>query len=104
MAGRGELHLRCRRGPLGTILLEVEDHGCGISPQDLPKIFQPFFTTKGSGRGTGLGLALVDRVVRDLDGHLEVHSVVGVGTLFALTLAEVEPSEGEEDGTKREPA
>ena len=68
------------------IRLSVEDDGCGIDPGDLPNIFQPFFSTKGSGKGTGLGLALVDRVIREHKGQIEADSEPGKGTRFVIYL------------------
>jgi len=65
-------------------LISVSDSGRGISPQHLPFIFRPFYTTKGNG--TGLGLSLVRRIVEDHRGRIEVESEVGNGTEFLLTL------------------
>ena len=64
--------------------LWVTDTGHGISEGDLPHIFEPFFSTKAEG--SGIGLALVYRVVQDHGGHIEVRSQPGVGTTFLLTL------------------
>ena len=62
----------------------VTDDGRGISPQNLPNIFRPFYTTKGDG--TGLGLSLARRIVEDHDGRIEVSSVVGEGSQFTVLL------------------
>jgi PAS domain S-box-containing protein len=64
----------------------VADTGCGIAPEMLPKIFQPFFTTKKNGKGTGLGLSIVQRVAHEAGGFIEVESVLGQGTTFHLYL------------------
>ena len=64
----------------------VADTGCGIAPEVLPKIFQPFFTTKGAGKGTGLGLPIVQRVAQEAGGFIEVESVVGRGSVFHIYL------------------
>jgi signal transduction histidine kinase len=64
--------------------LWVSDTGHGIAEGDLPQIFEPFFSTKAEG--SGIGLALVYRVVQDHDGQIEVRSQPGVGTTFLLTL------------------
>jgi len=64
----------------------VTDTGCGIAPEMLPKIFQPFFTTKVNGKGTGLGLPIVQRVAHEAGGFIEVESVLGQGTTFHLYL------------------
>ena len=62
----------------------VSDTGRGITPQNLPNIFRPFYTTKGDG--TGLGLSLAHRIVEDHHGRIEVSSVVGKGSQFTLLL------------------
>jgi signal transduction histidine kinase len=62
----------------------VSDSGRGISPQNLPNIFRPFYTTKGDG--TGLGLSLAHRIVEDHHGRIEVSSVVGKGSTFTVLL------------------
>ena len=72
--------LRVTLGP-GTIC--VEDTGKGIPPEDLPKLFTPFFTTRGRA-GTGLGLAIVRDLMRQHGGSVSVESEVGVGTCFRL--------------------
>jgi PAS domain S-box-containing protein len=64
----------------------VKDTGCGIAPEVLPKIFQPFFTSKPEGRGTGLGLAIVQRVAHEAGGFIEVETQVGKGTTFHIYL------------------
>jgi signal transduction histidine kinase/Na+/proline symporter len=56
------------------IMLEVTDTGCGIPPQLLDRVFEPFFTTKDPGKGTGLGLPLVYRIVKDLGGTIQIRS------------------------------
>ncbi len=81
MAGRhqrreGEIIARC----------SVADTGGGISQELLPRIFQPFFTTKAVGKGTGLGLPIVQRIAQEAGGFIEVESVMGKGTTFHLYL------------------
>ncbi len=66
--------------------VEVEDSGEGMTPEIQEKIFSPFFTTKGPGRGTGLGLASVRQLMHDLGGTLAVASQPGIGTTFVLRL------------------
>ena len=71
----------------GTLEIRVEDNGTGIAPDDLAKLFQPFFTTKPTGQGTGLGLSLAyDIVTNGHGGRLEVESRLGEGTSFCVTL------------------
>ena len=68
----------------GYASVVVSDTGRGISPQNLPNIFRPFYTTKGDG--TGLGLSLARRIVEDHHGRIEVSSVVGNGSKFTVLL------------------
>jgi two-component system, cell cycle sensor histidine kinase and response regulator CckA len=66
------------------IVLQVKDTGCGIPPEIINKVFEPFFTTKEVGRGTGLGLSTVQRIVKNHRGHLNVYSEVARGTTFRI--------------------
>ena len=69
----------------------VTDNGGGIPPEVLPKIFQPYFTTKGPRQGTGLGLNIVQRLVKEGNGALHVHTSLGEGTNFTIYLPGAEP-------------
>ncbi len=66
------------------VLLEVEDQGHGIEPAILDRIFDPFFTTKAVNKGTGLGLAVVDGIVKSHHGVMQVHSEVDKGTVIKI--------------------
>jgi signal transduction histidine kinase len=68
------------------VVCEVRDTGCGISPENLTRIFQPFFTTKTEDRGTGLGLPVARGIVESYGGTLSATSEVGVGTTFTFDL------------------
>ncbi len=86
MRDGGELRLSARNEPPnggpGYAVLEITDHGVGMSAEDLDDIFQPF---RGSfGQGTGLGLAIVHRIVTDYGGRVDVRSAPGQGTTFAV--------------------
>lgn len=75
------------------VVLEVRDTGAGIDPQVLAHIFNPFFTTKPPGSGTGLGLAVVHALVRDAGGAIGVESTPGRGTTFVVEFPAAEPRE-----------
>jgi signal transduction histidine kinase len=66
------------------VLLEVLDSGCGIPPEHLDRIFEPFRST--FDKGTGLGMAIVHRIVSDHGGTIDVSSTVGEGTLVRVRL------------------
>jgi signal transduction histidine kinase len=68
------------------VKLWVRDTGPGIPPEVLPKIFQPYFTTKGPRHGTGLGLNIVQRLIKEGSGALHCHTQVGEGTTFTVYL------------------
>ncbi len=80
-AGTVRVEIGSRDGYASVV---VSDTGRGISPQNLPNIFRPFYTTKGNG--TGLGLSLARRIVEDHHGRIEVSSVVGKGSTFTVLL------------------
>lgn len=77
------------RAPL--VKFWVTDNGPGIPAEVLPKIFQPYFTTKGPRQGTGLGLNIVQRLVKEGNGALHVRTQMGEGSTFTVFLAAVEP-------------
>lgn len=68
------------------VKLWVADDGPGIPPEILPKIFQPYFTTKGPKQGTGLGLNIVQRLIKEANGVLHLHTELGKGTTFTVYL------------------
>ena len=69
-----------------SMVVEVSDTGIGIDPENVAKIYDPFYTTKGVGRGTGLGLAVSYGIVQEHSGHISVESAPGRGTTFRITL------------------
>jgi PAS domain S-box-containing protein len=80
----------CSRNPLAVVgpywVIKVSDSGVGIPPAALSKIFNPFFTTKPAGQGTGLGLSTAYGIVRQHDGFIDVYSIPGSGTTFSVYL------------------
>lgn len=89
--GNGRVSLSTRNGDDGLLVVEVTDTGVGIAPEDVAKIYDPFFTTKGVGRGTGLGLAVTYGIVQEHSGHISVSSTPGLGTTFRITLPTEDP-------------
>ncbi len=82
-----EAHAGAEAGP--AVRLSVRDTGCGMSKEVLEHMFEPFFTTKGPEKGTGLGLASVFGIVKQLGGNIYASSVEGVGTCFDVYLPRV---------------
>ena len=86
MNNGGQLNIAAKRKGDDRVSVSVQDTGHGISPEDQKKIFEPFFTTRGLNGGTGLGLSITYGIVRKLNGDISVHSELGVGTTFVITL------------------
>jgi two-component system, cell cycle sensor histidine kinase and response regulator CckA len=72
--------------PGNYVMLAFHDTGTGMSPTTKAHIFEPFFTTKAPGKGTGLGLFMVDDIVKQNGGHIEVHTEIGRGSTFRVYL------------------
>jgi two-component system NtrC family sensor kinase len=85
MPDGGQLTIRVR-GDHGQLHVDVKDSGQGIDPAHLPHIFDPFYTTKEVGRGTGLGLSVTYGIIEKHGGHIEAHSKKGEGALFSIVL------------------
>ncbi len=68
------------------LVIKISDNGIGIPPENLSKIFTPFFTTKKIGKGTGLGLAITYGIIKMHKGDIKVHSELGKGTNFIISL------------------
>jgi PAS domain S-box-containing protein len=97
--GNGRIRIRAGRGSQSGpcvccgerlseehIVLEVEDNGHGISKEMLDRIFEMYFTTREHGKGTGIGLWLIDNLVHEYAGHITVQSTPGTGTTFSIHL------------------
>jgi len=83
----GNLWIDSRQSDDGThVILTVRDDGSGIPPEILPKIFEPFVTTKETGRGTGLGLAVSRSIIERHSGKISIDSELGKGTTVTITL------------------
>lgn len=85
------------RGP--RLKLTVSDTGQGISPEVIDRIFEPYFTTKEIGKGTGIGLAVVHGIVKGCGGSISVESAPGKGTTFSLLFPTIEKAEAPKTDT-----
>jgi signal transduction histidine kinase len=70
----------------GHLAVAVEDNGCGMSEETLARIFEPYFTTRRSGQGTGLGMSIAKRIVDEHGGAITVRSAVGQGTTVTVRI------------------
>ncbi len=92
--------LQLKPGPY--LRLAVSDSGCGIPRQIMDRIFDPYFTTKAKGEGTGLGLPTVHGIVRNLGGHITVYSEEGKGTTVHVYLPSYRQAQPQEQGQGQE--
>ncbi|MFY9259540.1 MAG: ATP-binding protein [Gallionella sp.] len=81
----GEIVVDVKR-EAGEALIRVSDTGCGVSPANLRRVFDPFFTTQPVGKGTGLGLSISHTIVKQHGGEIELHSIEGQGSTFIVCL------------------
>jgi two-component system NtrC family sensor kinase len=91
-SGRGRLWITTR-GRGNRIEIRIRDDGPGIAPEHLPRILEPFFTTKPVGQGTGLGLSICDGIVKEHGGRLAAESTPGQGATFIIDLPVVAAEE-----------
>lgn len=82
---RNEIRIRTRENE-GDVVVDVEDTGEGIPPENLGRVFEPFFTTRPIGTGSGLGLSICQKIITDLGGEMSVKSRVGRGTCFTMRI------------------
>jgi len=82
----GELDIKAGLKGDGKVQISVKDNGAGISPENLKKVFRPFFTSKPVGKGTGLGLSVCYGIIDNMRGVMEVSSQKGAGTTFTIDL------------------
>jgi signal transduction histidine kinase len=92
IANRGTLTLQTEVGPDGRESASVAATGCGIPKEAFTKIFEPLYTTKPPGKGTGLGLYNVLSVISKMEGHICVESDLGVGTTFRIEFPQMQPT------------
>ena len=82
----GKLTIRAQQTDEPFVRLDISDSGCGIPPENLSHIFEPFFSTKTNQGGTGLGLSITYGLIQELGGQIEVQSKVNEGTTFIIHL------------------
>lgn len=99
MPAGGSLTIACGCDARGDAWLTVRDTGCGMSAEVQARIFEPFYTTKPGGRGTGLGLSAAMGVVQQHGGTIGVESAPGAGTTFRITL----PASGSSEAVTADP-
>jgi signal transduction histidine kinase len=98
MPNGGELMVRAEPYSSEYIRVDVQDTGIGINAESLEKIFDPFYTTKGVSRGTGLGLSVTYGIVKEHGGYIEVASQVGKGSTFSVFLPVAEIAQEKKNG------
>ncbi len=86
MEDGGHLEITVERQGEDTVCVAVADNGCGISAEDIRRVFEPFFSTRGDKGGTGLGLSITYGLVKEIGGDIQVDSKVGKGTRFSVLL------------------
>ncbi|WP_329742537.1 sensor histidine kinase [Dyella sp. A6] len=99
MPDGGDFDIVVRRGR-DQVLIELSDNGVGIAPGRLEHIFEPFYTTKPVGSGTGLGLSVVHDVLDATGGGISVRSIVGKGTTFVMMIPLAEQQAGQDVATQ----
>ena len=92
----GEILMRTSNPDPLHVRLEIIDNGSGISPRDLPHVFEPFFSAKEKVSGIGMGLAIVHGIVQSHNGKVDVQSEPGVGTTLSIVLPLFEPTSKDE--------
>jgi signal transduction histidine kinase len=95
---KGQITISSYMNPAGKVIIVcIQDTGCGIAAENLPKLFEPFFSTKS--KGTGLGLAVSYGIVRNHGGNIQVSSTPGKGTCFTI---ELPVQDAEKPGSSKE--
>jgi signal transduction histidine kinase/GAF domain-containing protein len=94
-------HVRVRTSQTDSeVVIEIQDEGCGIPPDHLRRVFEPFFSTRGVGKGIGLGLTAAYGIIKRNSGTIDVRSAIGEGTTFRVKLPR---ASAKEDGSELDP-
>lgn len=72
-----------------SVIITITDNGCGISKHDLPKIRDKFYKANNSARGSGIGLAVTDEIIKLHNGEMNIESDIGIGTTVTVTLPRI---------------
>ncbi|MDE0839218.1 MAG: HAMP domain-containing sensor histidine kinase, partial [Kiritimatiellae bacterium] len=83
---RGTVNISCTEDKKGWVRVSVADNGCGMSQDVLDNMFEPYYTTKGKDKGTGLGTVITRKIMQEHGGRIEISSEPGMGTTIALIL------------------
>ncbi len=86
-----EIRIAIGTDPAGKAFVDITDTGTGIRDADLPRLFDPFFTTRAPGEGLGLGLSVCHQIISALGGRIDVESRFGVGSTFRVVLPPADP-------------
>ena len=87
--GKGKVRIECR-DDAGDVVVRVSDNGCGMAPEVLSRIFEPYFTTKADNEGTGLGMGITKKIIEEHGGLIRVTSEPGQGTVVDIRLPKCE--------------
>lgn len=83
---KGEIQISTLLVNNNQVRISIKDNGSGISPENISKIWDPFFTSKAIGKGTGLGLSITRKIIEEINGTIEMKSELGKGTEFIINL------------------
>ena len=89
MSEGGRIEIKAYSDPVGFVRVDVSDTGSGIKPEAMEHIFEPFYTTKGIGKGVGLGLSVTYSLIKTHGGYIKVDSEIGRGTTFSVFIPAV---------------
>jgi two-component system NtrC family sensor kinase len=92
----GEINISTRQMDPDHVQIEIADTGCGMNKETLDRLFEPFYTTKPTGKGTGLGMSITYGIINKLGGRIKVDSKEGKGTVFTFLLPVRHKEEGKE--------